>query len=640
MLAKSLPAAGRSRLFHTSLPASVLQQKPLPASANKHPKAVRQRQEWERDEPTARVKQEDTSKDGARSVVFLTAPAYSSAEIKRNEVGVQLLSRQLHRQVFRNASFSSPELSYVRTAQDHLKMHGLDPAQGSVLPNTAFTLPPLQGRNLDEHFHAIGASAAQPWLSLAKDFASSELPPKPDHWNVQAGWTRYLYHPDGSSYYEHVDHPEFNGQAEEMLVFDVETLPNDSPYAVMACAASKNAWYSWVSPWLLGETEDVQHLIPIGDSAVPRVVVGHNVSYDRSRILEEYSVEGTRTRFLDTMALHIAVKGISSHQRPAWAKHRKAKEKARQQKEEAIEAVMELIRQGEERRLSETDPAKAEELNRLLRDLEDGLPSLQSETLDEADEEELSSKRWEDLTSANSLADVAKLHCGIEMDKEVRNDFMTCSREEILQGVQEYLNYCAGDVAVTHAVFCKTLPAFLTACPSPVSFAGVLTMGSSFLTVNEQWEEYLANAERTYKELEAKVQTRLHELAHQAKAMASDESWKSDVWLSQLDWTPKVVRASRGAVPPVVSPLLHRLIALFERIAEIPKCPNSCGQGSPCLVCSIIEARPFIARGFQTYPTMACAPALRWTAREVVKRTHMALHVALRRDMLAIEEGW
>ncbi|EPS98269.1 hypothetical protein FOMPIDRAFT_1037579 [Fomitopsis schrenkii] len=476
-----------------------------------------------------------------------------SAQIKRNEVGVQLLSRQLHRQVFGNAFFPSPEHSYVRIAQDHLKTHGLDPVQGSVLPNTAFTLPPLQGRNVDEHFHAIGASAAQPWLSLAKDFASSELPPRPDHWNVQAGWTRYLYHPDGSSYYEHVDYPEFNGQAEDILVFDVETLPNYSPYAVMACAASKSAWYSWVSPWLLGETDDMQQLIPLGDSTVPRAVVGHNVSYDRGRILEEYSVEGTRTRFLDTMALHIAVKGISSNQRPAWTKHRKAKEKARQQKEEAVEAVMELIRQGEERRLSETDPAKAEELSRLLRDLEEGLPSLQSEMLDEADEEELSSKRWEDLTSANSLADVAKLHCSIEMDKEIRNDFMTSTREDILQGIQEYLNYCAGDVAVTHAVFCKTLPAFLTACPSPVSFAGVLTMGSSFLTVNEQWEEYLANAERTYKELEAKVQKQLHDLAYQARDMMQDESWKSDVWLSQLEWTPRIVRASRGADPSMNS---------------------------------------------------------------------------------------
>ncbi|KAH9916034.1 gamma DNA-directed DNA polymerase [Fomitopsis serialis] len=528
MLAKSLPVARRSRLFHTSLPTSVLQQKPLPTSAPK--RAVPDHRSTEQEELCSQPTQEVARQE----------------EVKRNQVGVQLLSRQLHQQIFRNISFPSPESSYVHIAREHLKTHGLDPAQGSVLPNTSFTLPPLQGRNLDEHFHAIGASAAHPWLSLAKDLAGAELPPRPDHWNMQAGWTRYLYQPDGSSYYEHVECPEFSGQAEEMLVFDVETMPEYSPYAVMACAASKNAWYSWVSPWLLGETEESKQLIPMGGRTVPRVVVGHNVSYDRGRVLEEYSVDGTQTRFIDTMALHVAVKGISSHQRPAWAKYRKTKEKAQQQKEEAIEAVLELMRQAEERRLSETDPAKVEELGRLLHDLEEGLPSLQAEEFEEAEEDEMSCQRWEDLTSANSLADVAKLHCDIDMDKAIRNDFMTSTREEILQGVQDYLNYCAGDVAVTHAVFSKVLPSFLNACPNPVSFAGVLTMGSSFLTVNEKWDTYLAEAERTYKELEEKVKRRLQDLACQAKGMMDDESWKSDVWLSQLDWTPKVAGKTRG----------------------------------------------------------------------------------------------
>ncbi|EPQ51712.1 hypothetical protein GLOTRDRAFT_95994 [Gloeophyllum trabeum ATCC 11539] len=74
-----------------------------------------------------------------------------------------------------------------------------------------------------------------------------------------------------------------------------------------------------------------------------------------------------------------------------------------------------------------------------------------------------SGKRWEVLTSANAFADVAHLHCGIEMDKEVRNDFMTPTTWESL----EY---------------------------SPIR--------SSFLTVNESWKEYPESAERKYKELE------------------------------------------------------------------------------------------------------------------------------------------
>ncbi|KAI0353878.1 gamma DNA-directed DNA polymerase [Trametes cingulata] len=472
---------------------------------------------------------------------------------KRNEVGVQMLSRELHGQIFRNVSFPAPPKAFVRIAQDHLKMHGLDPSQGSVLPDVGFTLPPLQGRTLDEHFYRIGTTAAQPWLTLAQDLAAAQLPPKPDNWHIQAGWTRYSFMPDGSSYSEHVEFPEFEGKPEEMLVFDVETMPAYSSYAVMACAVSKNAWYSWISPWLLGESSDPKQLIPLGDPSVPRVVVGHNVSYDRGRILEEYNINATQTRFIDTMALHVAVKGISSHQRPAWMKYRKSKEKAQEQRDEAIETVYELLREAEERLRKETDPAARADLQRVMREMEESLPSLQAANYAPEAEEEFTEKRWEDLTSANSLADVAQLHCDITMDKDVRNDFMTATPEEIRDGIHSYLDYCSTDVAVTHAVFAKTLPAFLTACPSPVSFAGVLTMGSSLLTVNEEWERYIENAERTYKELEDKVKTRLVDLAHEAKNLMEGDKWKADVWLSQLDWTPKVAGKSRGVLAPEVT---------------------------------------------------------------------------------------
>ncbi|CCM05834.1 uncharacterized protein FIBRA_08070 [Fibroporia radiculosa] len=375
---------------------------------------------------------------------------------------------------------------------------------------------------------------------------------------------------DGSSYCEAVEFPQFDGRSEEMLVFDVETMPEYSPYAIMACAVSKNAWYSWVSPWLLGQSPDVRHLIPIGPSTVPRVVVGHNVSYDRGRLLEEYSIEPTQNRFLDTMALHIAVKGISSHQRPAWIQYRKSKEKDRQRKAETIDSVLELIRQGEELRETETDPEKRQELDIRLRQMEESLPLLQADEFDDVEEEEASTKRWEDITSANSLADVAKLHCDIDMDKGTRNDFLTSTPEEILEGIQDYLDYCASDVGVTHAVFAKTLPSFLSACPSPVSFAGVLTMGSSLLTVNEQWEAYLENAERTYKELEQGVKRRLHDLAHDAKEMMQSEKWKEDVWLSQLDWTPKVASKTRGVVPVQDTEQLAPVVKSVSPPASVP----------------------------------------------------------------------
>jgi len=468
--------------------------------------------------------------------------------VKRNELGVQLLSRNVHSQVFKNATFPSPGEAYVQIAREHLTTHGLDPSQGSVLPNISFTLPPLQGKNLDEHFHRLGAAAAQPWLDLARDFASTSLPPKPDYWNLQSGWTKYVYQDDGSSYHIPVDYPD-----DAALSFDIETLPNCHSYPIMACAVSKDAWYAWISPWLLGESEDPEHLIPFGNPDVHRVVVGHNVSYDRGRIAEEYSLKGTKSRFIDTMALHVAVKGISSHQRPAWKEHRKTKEKEEERRIEAIEAVENLLQKNEAMDQEGVDEVKREELRRRRSDMEESLPLLQA---DEADTDEASSKRWEDLTSANSLADVARLHCDIDMDKDIRNDFLILSREDILYNMQDYLNYCGNDVYVTHAVFSRVLPAFLKACPSPVSFAGILTMGSSFLTVNESWEKYIESAEKAYKELEENVKGRLVQLAHEAKELMVDDKWKGDVWLEQLDWTPKVAKESRGIVREQVCRLI------------------------------------------------------------------------------------
>ncbi|KAF8893833.1 DNA polymerase family A-domain-containing protein [Infundibulicybe gibba] len=479
--------------------------------------------------------------------------------VKRNELGVQLLSRRLHAQIFQNVSFPPPQKTFVQISQEHLEMHGLDPTQGSVLPDTSFDLPPLQGSNLLEHFYRIGSHAAEPWRDMAKSFTSASLPPKPDHWDIQSGWTKYHFLPDGSSYSEHVEYPMHEGKSENILTFDVETMPNYHPYAIMACAASEHAWYAWISPWLLGESDNPRQLIPLGDPHSPRLIVGHNVSYDRGRILEEYSLKATQNRFIDTMALHVAVKGISSHQRPAWMKYRKSKETAKEQQEEAREAVHDLLEDVDKRQSEEPDQVKREELRRLRQSMEESLLSSQAAdgiAVDDVAEADISSKRWEDLTSANSLADVAKLHCGIEMDKEIRNDFMKLTPSEICENITEYLGYCATDVYVTHRVYAKVLPAFFVACPHPVSFAGLLTMGSSFLTVNEEWESYLARAEGVYREMEEGVKKKLQELAEGARALMvyPDENsvpkWHGDPWLAQLDWTPKVAGKSRGVFPP------------------------------------------------------------------------------------------
>ena len=132
---------------------------------------------------------------------------------------------------------------------------------------------------------------------------------------------------------------------------------------------------------------------------------------------------------------------------------------------------------------------------------------------------------------------------------------MTLGPSEILSSLPDYLSYCASDVQATHAIFAKVLPAFFDKCPHPVSFAGILTMGSSLLCVDEGWDKYLEQAEKIYHGLEQVIKSRLAELANQALSLfltdPGQEKWKDDVWLSQLDWTPKVASKSRGVLPTV-----------------------------------------------------------------------------------------
>ncbi|KAJ7634194.1 hypothetical protein DFH06DRAFT_1303174 [Mycena polygramma] len=457
-------------------------------------------------------------------------------------------------------------------------------ARPSLIP--PFTLPPLQGNNLLEHFHRIGSALSQPYLSFATSFAAETLPPIPDgtEWNIhQSGWTKYYHMSDGSSYSEAVDYPrKDDGSPEQLLTFDVETLPNYHPYAIMACAASPSAWYAWVSPWLLHESDDPVQLIPLGDPSVPRVIVGHNVSYDRGRSKEEYHLDGTKNRWLDTMALHVAVQGISSNQRPQWMKWRKDRQAEKEREEEARTALGGMLQELTARWSSETDPEQKRELGRLKDRLEDSLVSHPFssdmggggiEGAETGEEDEGAVKTWESLTSANSLADVAALHnVPLHAPKSTRDDFMRLPPSAILASLPDYLTYCASDVQATHAVFAKVLPAFLAQCPHPVSFAGILSMGSSFLCVDEGWESYLEQAEGVYMGLEKAVKSRLAELAHQALSLFVDEpgkeKWKDDVWLSQLDWTPKVAGKSRGVLPPdpVVAPVKTPTASLSAQV--------------------------------------------------------------------------
>ncbi|KAL7816318.1 DNA polymerase gamma [Trichoderma aethiopicum] len=420
---------------------------------------------------------------------------------RHNEVGVQQLSEYIFQRIFPQGPNPPPE-ELVNLARDHLTRHDLYGKNTDNSEPIAFELPELKGDTLDEHFHRLGTDCAQPYLRFAKEFACANIPLKPKQWERQSGWTKY--YPDGRPP-EKVAAPD-----EEMLCFDVETLYKQHPFAVMACAVSPTAWYSWLSPWLLGETENNRQLIPIGDPAKDRIVVGHHIGYDRARILEEYDLKQTRTAFLDTMSLHVAVNGMCSRQRPTWNRFMKNRE--------------------ERERLANKDPDQGI------------IELLSNRTIHEEVEP------WVERSSINSLRDVAKFHLNVTIDKSARDDFGELSREEVLDKLDELLEYCAGDVSTTHQVYSIVLPSFLEVCPHPVSFAALRHLSSVILPVNESWNAYIARAEATYHQLSASVEERLKGLAHKAAELNDDpeQSWKNDPWLRQLDWTTKPIRIVKG----------------------------------------------------------------------------------------------
>ncbi|KAI5367827.1 Putative DNA-directed DNA polymerase, family A, palm domain, ribonuclease H-like superfamily [Septoria linicola] len=421
---------------------------------------------------------------------------------RHNEIGVQQVSAYVHPQLFPSTTAPKPTEELVALSKDHLARHELLGKTSDTSEPIGFDLPALHGSSLDEHFYRLGMDSAEPFLSMATKFARASPPSRPRKWVQRSGWTKY--HEDGTS--EAVDYPNA-----EVLTFDTEVMWRETSFPAMACAVSDRHWYAWLSPWLLRESENDRHLIPLGPPTRQRVVVGHNIGYDRARIAEEYSLEQSQTFFVDTMSLHVATNGMCSRQRPTWNKHKK------------------------ERDLQDKIAASDDSAD-LAALLESGKATFDSE-------EEL----WVGRASVNSLRDVAKFHCNITIDKARREWFGELDRDGVVERLDELLDYCAADVDITHKVYKKVLPLFLETSPHPVSFAALRHLSTEILPVNKSWQSYIANAEATYHGLSSGVQERLIDLTERAVAHREDPTmYQNDPWLSQLDWRGQEVRMVKG----------------------------------------------------------------------------------------------
>uniref|UniRef100_A0A8C0V9M1 DNA polymerase subunit gamma-1 n=1 Tax=Cyanistes caeruleus TaxID=156563 RepID=A0A8C0V9M1_CYACU len=361
----------------------------------------------------------------------------------------------------------------------------------------------MYGDNIDEHFRLLAQKQSLPYLEAANELLRCELPPMPEQWAWKLGWTRYG--PDGQA--EPVDFPE-----ERALVFDVEVCVADGHCPTLAVAVSPHAWYSWCSRRLLEQRYSwsshltLADLIPMESPAgascaskqdwMERVVVGHNVAFDRAFIKEQYLIQGSKMRFLDTMSMHMAISGLTGFQRSLWMAAKHGKRKGLQQVKEHMKKM----------RSKAEGPA-------------------------------ITSWDWVHVSSINNLADVHALYVGGEpLEKEARELFLKGTMADVRSNFQDLMSYCARDVQATHEVFQEQLPLFMERCPHPVTFAGMLEMGVSYLPVNGNWKRYLNDAQGIYEELQKEMKKSLMNLANDACQLLHEHRYKDDPWLWDLEW--------------------------------------------------------------------------------------------------------
>ncbi|KAH3666225.1 hypothetical protein OGAPHI_004414, partial [Ogataea philodendri] len=434
---------------------------------------------------------------------------------------VDLLQKQLFPDTYKEGGerITKHNALLIKLAHEHLKDNQLLGKKCSLNEPIKFNLPKLQGDNLNEHFYRLGMESLEPYQETVDELLSikTDVQPLPKSWLFKSGWIRYAPGKEPES----VPYP-----LEKGLVFDVEVLYKISKYPVIATAYSHKAWYGWVSPFLTGESDTLDgHLIPMNLKNEKKIIVGHNVSYDRARISDEYNLTQSKAFYLDTMSLHVAVSGMCSRQRGTWMRYRKFKEE-----------------EGEES--GSLAQLRTESNSESLKELLDN-PSLDA---DDKLSSFLIDDPWLRTSSLNGLKYVANHHCGIKLKKETRDIFETTNPQEIIDDFQNLMTYCATDVSATYQVFYKVYPEFRKLVPHPVSTAALRHLSQSFLPTNGTWEDYITRTENMYQESVETIERNLKEMCKKVVSMKDDPSkpWLKDPWLSQLDWTiipPKLTKS-------------------------------------------------------------------------------------------------
>lgn len=481
--------------------------------------------------------------------------------MKKTDLGYPVISDALHQRIFGGESLPPMTYAQKNKAIKLLRQFNIDtPVEyPENLYDGPLPLPELKGDTLHSHFEEIAREQIGHYKDLADEFSQCKLPPLPpvDQFVFQPGWTRYEWVEAkgtttmaGGWNIQSVEHP-----LEEAFTFDTETFVKGGAFPIIGTALSSKATYIWLASELidptLPESEwDQAELIPIGEN---KFIAGHNISYDRVRAQEGYSLERTQPEnfYFDTLSAHIGVSGLASGQRWLYVLAAKDPDNLSEEEKRKLKYAPKWLDQGSTNSLVQCYNFHVYEVRKFFGD-----------------------------------ENVRPLNQG---DKKIRDIFVDATHmAQITAVIEKAVEYAVRDAYYTAELFQALWPKYLDSTPSLTALCGHYHLNGSVVPLVDDWQQWIQQAEEVYEQ-------RGHEMTDLCRKLLQDcyDQWKTtvescesreegyalaeklineDPWNKQLDWTVASEKGKYAGVPNWMRPFIKdpdTSIGVKSRLAHL-----------------------------------------------------------------------
>ena len=446
------------------------------------------------------------------------------------DLGYPVLGDDLQRRIFGNQA--PPKMSRLAKQKAQNLLKEFDIQTPVDYPDNLYDgdlpVPALRGDNLKDHFETVATDQIGTYRQYAEQFANCKLAPIPptEELKFQPGWLRYTVK-NGKWKTESVPYP-----LEDAFTFDTETYVHGGAFPIIGTALSEKAAYIWLASELvnpdLPEDEWDQHsLIPVGEG---RFIAGHNISYDRVRAQEGYSLDRTEPEnfYFDTLSAHIGVSGLASGQRWLYVLAGKDPENLTDEEKRKLRYAPKWLDEGSTNSLVATYNFHVYEVRKFFGD------------------------------------NAEPLGAG---DKKIRDIFVKATNlRQINQVLPVAVEYAIKDAFYTAELFQSIWPKYIDATPSNVALCGHYHLNGSVVPLVPDWENWIQAVEETFeghnkemtqicKDLVWAYYEEWRDLYLAEPGMA--EKWVAkDPWLSQLNWEVKTTKGKYAHVPQWVRPFI------------------------------------------------------------------------------------